>query len=112
MFSCLSCFYLSYTLPICGLFYLVLLASTLSRYSLFCADGTLNPFTHSLTHLKRDHMIAIDCVVHSTTDQAEFPTAGSNNFLCMIAVHRDQPDSVLYVCSVEDTVYLMASEHL
>ena len=49
MFSCLSCFYLSYTLPICGLFYLVLLASTLSRYSLFCADGTLNPF-HSLTH--------------------------------------------------------------
>ena len=48
MFSCLSCFYLSYTLSICGLFYLVLLASTLSRYSLFCADGTLNPF-HSLT---------------------------------------------------------------
>ena len=49
MFSSLSCFYLSYTLPICGLFYLVLLASTLSRYSLFCADGTLTPF-HSLTH--------------------------------------------------------------
>ena len=51
MFSCLSCFYLSYTLPICGLFYLVLLASTLSRYSLFCADGTLNPF-HSLIQWK------------------------------------------------------------
>ena len=58
MFSCLSCFYLSYTLPICGLFYLVLLASTLSRYSLFCADGTLNPF-HSLTHSRLHHQCSM-----------------------------------------------------
>ena len=60
MFSCLSCFYLSYTLPICGLFYLVLLASTLSRYSLFCADGTLNPF-HSLTHYYSTHLL-VRCI--------------------------------------------------
>ena len=61
MFSCLSCFYLSYILPICGLFYLVLLASTL-----FCADEMLNLFTHSLAD------IVVLVILKQTTRNKDF----------------------------------------